>query len=594
MANGYNHSTPLGGDEEGRRLLDENHHAIGYGAAAEQPSMNANTMQHQSQPFGMSDMSATQAMTKSYSVHGEGSLSYLTPLQLGRHELYEMIPFTAVFGMQKKEKNMSKAFASYAADLETIEADQKIFAQTHHHLTLAELDSRRSQASLQLLDELEIDSVLITTPLIIAILVAGLSQFLVGYNTSVMNGCYNYVFLGHYSTLQWSIAVAAFAIGGPLGAILAGKIVDARGRRGALMINSYTFLVGGLVQTFASNMAYLTVGRLIIGCASGFSTVLVPIYLGELAPPILRGTLGTLAQFCLVSGILVSNLMAFPFANERWRVLFAVNAATSIVQILCFPFLIESPRWLLAKDKKSTLARHIIKQLRGLRYDHEVDVEINHFVSASNVQCCDSEERLLPVMLKDKKIRRLLICALFLQMAQQLSGINAVFYYSSMFFEGLIDNPLVGTAIVGAVNCLATYIALLLMEDSNRRTLILWSAGGMFVSSVALVLCLLGYFTRILSLCFVISFVSFFEIGLGKLFNSDDRNSCCCCLSLSQNDESTFALAIGPIPWLIVAEMFEAKYVATASKFLESYLEIKIFAQHRVMCSEIQCLHRAS
>lgn len=308
-----------------------------------------------------------------------------------------------------------------------------------------------------------------------------------------------------------------------------------------MAIVTYMFLVGGILQTFAQNMLWITVARFVIGFASGFSSVLVPIYLGELAPPTLRGTLGTLTQFCLVIGIFISDLLAFPFATEHsWRILFAVTVLASIVQLICYPFLIESPRWLLSRDRGSRRARRVITKLRGLRNEHEVDIEVNHFISASHAQACDKHDdhtssgMALMTMLKDKQIRRLLICSLVLQMAQQLSGINAVFYYSTMFFEGLIDNPLLGTTIVGGVNVLATYVALLLMENSNRRTLILWSAGGMFFSSIALVLCLLGYFTKIASLFFVITYVIFFEIGLG------------------------------PIPWLIVAEMFEAKYVATA------------------------------
>ena len=452
-----------------------------------------------------------------------------------------MVPFTAVFGMQQKERNITKAFASYAADLDTLEQDQLVFSQTNEHLSAAELNSRRSNASLLLMDELEMDAVLVTTPLIIAVFVAGLCQFLVGYNTSVMNAPSSVVFVGH-TTLQWSLAVSVFAVGGPFGAIAAGSLVDKRGRRGAMAICIYMFLIGGIIQTTAKNMAFITLARFIIGFASGFSSVLVPIYLGELAPPTLRGTLGTLTQFCLVSGIFVSNLLAFPFATEKaWRILFSVTAVTSTLQLLCFPFLIESPRWLLGRDRCSRRARYIIKKLRGLRYDHEIEIEVNHFVSASHKQACDNNEEntsskvAFLAMLMDKQIRKLLVCSLVLQMAQQLCGINAVFYYSTMFFEGLIDSPLLGTTIVGGVNVAATYVALLLMENTNRRTLILWSAGGMFISSVMLVVCLLGYFSsKMASLFFVIAFVSFFEIGLG------------------------------PIPWLIVAEMFEAKYVATA------------------------------
>jgi len=98
----------------------------------------------------------------------------------------------------------------------------------------------------------------------------------------------------------------------------------------------------------------------------------------------------------------------------------------------------------------------------------------------------------------------------------------------------VINNPLVGTTIVGAVNVVATYIALLLMDSCGRRTLILWSSGGMLLSCVAITLSLMGYFSNIVSLLAVNVYVFFFEIGLG------------------------------PIPWLIVAEMFDARYVSTA------------------------------
>lgn len=109
-----------------------------------------------------------------------------------------------------------------------------------------------------------------------------------------------------------------------------------------------------------------------------------------------------------------------------------------------------------------------------------------------------------------------------------------MFYYSSTFFEGVIDNPLQGTTIVAFVNVIATYVALKLMDNTNRRTLILWSSGGMLVSTFFIIAALLEFIPKSIALIAVMAFVSFFEIGLG------------------------------PIPWLIVAEMFDAKYVATA------------------------------
>lgn len=452
----------------------------------------------------------------------------LTPTQLGRQELYTQVPFAAIMGLQRTERNISQAFASYAAGLD---------AFSHTELSAEEKVTRTSRTTMIIMDELEFDANLVTTPLIFAIIAATASQFLVGYNTGVMNAPEKVVFPGH-STALWSFAVAAFAVGGPFGAIVGGQMADHRGRRGALLIDTWTFLLGGLLQTFAPDMYTIILSRFIIGFASGYSSVLVPIYLGELAPPTLRGMLGTLTQFALVIGILVADALAFPFATPGgWRILFSVTVVVTIIQLLCAPFLLESPRWLLMRDPKSLRARYIIKKLRGLRYDHEVESELGNYIIGEAAQHQDTQKPQAAVigeMLRHRKLRVLLLSSLALQVAQQLGGINAVFYYSTSFFENVIDNPLVGTTVVGAVNVFATYIALLLMDSCGRRNLILWSSGGMFLSCVVIVLSLLGYVNNVLALVAVTSYVSFFEIGLG------------------------------PIPWLIVAEMFDGKYVAVA------------------------------
>jgi SP family facilitated glucose transporter-like MFS transporter 3 len=326
-------------------------------------------------------------------------------------------------------------------------------------------------------------------------------------------------------------------VGGPFGAAVGGKMADQRGRRGAMLIDIWIFLLGGLIQTIAQDMLTIVLARLIIGFASGYSSVLIPVYLGEMSPPTLRGTLGTLTQFCLVIGILIADMMAFPFATEEgWRVLFAVTLIIAVLQLLMSPFLLESPRWLLNRDPNSLRARYIIKRLRGLRNEEEVEKEVGNFIIGESAQHQDegSQLAILKEMWSNRKRRILLVSSLVLQMGQQLSGINAVFYYSTTFFEGVISSPLVGTTVIGAVNVAATYVALLLMDSCGRKSLILWSSGGMFVSCIVVVLSLLGYFNNILALVAVNVYVIFFEIGLG------------------------------PIPWLIVAEMFEGKYVAIA------------------------------
>lgn len=321
-----------------------------------------------------------------------------------------------------------------------------------------------------------------------------------------------------------------------------------------MLVNTWIFLFGGLVMTLAPTIFWLIPARLIIGFASGLSSVVVPVYLGmtsrplslililpagEIAPPTVRGTLGTCTQFALVVGILVSPLVAFPLATPSlWRWLFAATPLLAILQLLISPFLLESPRWLLNKDENSTVARCVIKALRGFRSDEEIELEVQNFMYASTKHKTGRDSAHSSGAMWDlctaKDIRILVVSVIILQMAQQLCGINAVFYYSSSFFEGVIDNPLLGTTLVSAINVFATYIALKLMDTTNRRTLLLWSAGGMLISTVFIIAALLDILPNFIALFAVMAFVSFFEIGLG------------------------------PIPWLIVAEMFDAKYVATA------------------------------
>lgn len=292
-------------------------------------------------------------------------------------------------------------------------------------------------------------------------------------------------------------------------------------------------------MTTALNIYQLIFSRLIIGFASGVSSVVVPVYLGEIAPPTLRGTLGTCTQFALVIGILMSDVFAFPLATtERWRYLFAITPILAFVQLLLSSHMVESPRWLLSRDSESIQARVAIKQLRGYRFDRDVEAEIENFLVAAQKHKTDHSSAhsssALWELLHCKEMSVLVVASVVLQTAQQFCGINAVFYYSTGFFQGIMSSPLLGTTVVAAVNVVATYVALQLMDSTARRTLLLWSCGGMLVSIVFIVLALLQLVNQWWALAAVMAFVSFFEIGLG------------------------------PIPWLIVAEMFDAKWVATA------------------------------
>mmetsp|Transcript_55350 Transcript_55350/g.152380 ORF Transcript_55350/g.152380 Transcript_55350/m.152380 type:complete len:528 (-) Transcript_55350:441-2024(-) len=474
-------------------------------------------------------------------------------LQDARRELHKQIPFIATPGMKSKSSNVVRNFSlsnlaalnQYAAGQDTSGAGER---------------DGLSKQDLYELDKEVMDSEVVTAPLLLAVLVAVIAQFLNGYNTGVMNAPEAVVFPGH-TVMQWSFAVSAFAIGGPLGAAAGGYFANRNGRRGALLMCTWVFFFGGIIMALAPNIWVLVLARFVVGFASGFSSVLVPIYLGELAPPILRGTFGTCTQFSMVIGILMSDVFAFPLANKHgWRFLFAITGFLAFIQLMLSPYLLESPRWLLSRDPDSAEAAINIKKLNGLRDEAEIRAEIqnvldahnltNDSLSTNNVAALatvldDGDEggmgngykkggydrvgdddmafgrkqrsktttaELSAELFTDKKHSLLLLCCLVMHVSQQLCGINAVFYYSNLFFDGIIDNPLVGTTIVAFVNVLATWVAQILMDSCFRRTLLLWSTGGMVVCIGFITLALMGLVPKIVSLFAVMGFVSFFEV----------------------------------------------------------------------------------
>ncbi|CAH0479962.1 unnamed protein product [Peronospora belbahrii] len=377
-----------------------------------------------------------------------------------------------------------------------------------------------------------------TIPLLLSCGVALMSAFQFGYNTGVTGGINPDVIFPGHSDMQWAICVSIFAIGGPIGSLTAGHVSTVLGRKKALLVDSFLFIIAGVFMALSVNIYALILGRFLVGFASGTVSVVVPLYLGELAPPNLRGALGTGYQLFMVIGILASDLLAFSYSGEShgfsdpgWRFLFGFTVIPGILQLALASLLTESPRWLLTKNRPKEAA-DILRRLRG---SNDVYEEIDSICSASDNE--SGANTGIWDVLNDRSIRFPLVAAVVLQVAQQLSGINAVMFYASSFFKNVgLKDPLVGATLVYTVNVISTGVALVLMDTAGRRPLLIFSTSGMILSSVVLTLGLMGAlpFASMASVGGVMCFVWFFEIGLG------------------------------PIPWLIVAEMFPAKPRPTA------------------------------
>lgn len=353
-------------------------------------------------------------------------------------------------------------------------------------------------------------------------------------------------------TTSWGVIVALFPIGGLISAQVAGPIADRYGRKAFLVYSSFVYMIAGflelaagLVSSQSGALGLMVVGRLFSGLGAGASSVVVPLYLGEIAPLALRGMFGTLAQFTLVIGILVSQLLYYPLGSEKlWPWLLSISGFLGVLQLICGPLLVESPRWLVTRGERAEAAK-TLGAIRDGFTPRDCERAVEDIVAEAGPSLSRPAPSLRDV-LTDASIRRPLVMCTLLSVAQQFSGINAVFYYSNQFFESAgLKNNTEGTLLASGVNVAATLLAVLLIERAGRRLLLLVGAAGMLVFSVALTVVLvekgkgagnaesLGW----TAVVFVLLYVTFFEVGLGA------------------------------IPWMIGGEIFPEAPRATAMGF---------------------------
>src|SRR5947208_577318 len=195
---------------------------------------------------------------------------------------------------------------------------------------------------------------------------AALGGLLFGYDTGVVSGAL--LFLTptyHLSTVQQEWVVSALLVGTIIGAGAAGRLVDAIGRRPSLLICGLNYFLAALFLALAISYPWLIIGRLWLGLAVGAASMIVPLYIGEIAPPHARGAIVTFNQLAITVGIFVGYLVDFGFsgvdAGWRWMLgLAAVPGAILFVALLLVP---EPPRWLVSKGRLEE-ARRVVQRTR--------------------------------------------------------------------------------------------------------------------------------------------------------------------------------------------------------------------------------------
>jgi len=330
-------------------------------------------------------------------------------------------------------------------------------------------------------------------------LVAAAGGFLFGYDTAVINGANQYV-SAHFalSSAQEGVAAASAILGCIPGAIVAGFLSDRYGRKRALLLCAVLFALSGVASALPSTFTEFLVARFFSGIAIGISSMVCPVYVSECAPANSRGRLGTLFQLGIVVGILVTFFVNAAIQGQGdanwnqaigWRWMLGAEAIPALLLLCTLPLAPESSRWLAQESG------HIGE-------------------------------------LFQKRFRRPLVIAVGVAAIAQLSGINAVMYYSTRIFTGAgvgVGDAFTSTVIIGCVNLLFTLVALVTVDRAGRRALLL--IGLLFqIASLSTVAWSLGTHSGgTLLLVAILVFIA------------------------------AFALALGPIPWLLGSEVFPAR-----------------------------------
>jgi sugar porter (SP) family MFS transporter len=366
--------------------------------------------------------------------------------------------------------------------------------------------------------------------------ITALGGLLFGYDTGVVSGALLFLkdsFHG-ITSFQEELVTSLLLVGAALGAIGAARVADRIGRRPTILITAVVFVVGVLLAAFSPTFVVLLVARVVIGLAVGSASMTVPMFIGEAAPPRIRGGLVSLNQLAITSGILVSYLVDYGLAGSRdWRLMFGL---ATIPAVLLFAGMLtqkESPAWLVAHDREDD-ARRVLSRLRPA---DAVDDELQSMKEGAERQDVKARELLSP------RLRGVLILGVMLAVFQQVTGINTVIYYAPTLLStaGLGSSAaLLANVVNGVVNVGMTIVAIWLLDRVGRRKLLITGTSGMALALTVLALTfLIGGSTLTGAAAWVAIISLFFYTG-------------------------SFAIGLGPVFWLLISEIYPVRVRASA------------------------------
>jgi sugar porter (SP) family MFS transporter len=360
--------------------------------------------------------------------------------------------------------------------------------------------------------------------------ITALGGLLFGYDTGVISGAL--LFIGKdfhgLTSFDKELLTSILLVGAVVGALVAGRIADTVGRRPTVLGTAALFFAGVLLAAFSPDYAVLVGARVVIGLAVGSASMVVPLYIGEIAPPRIRGALVSFNQLALTSGILISYLVDYGLAAEgNWRLMFGLATIPAVLMFIGMLFQHESPHWLIAQGREEE-ARAVLSQVRD---EDDVDAEVAR-VREMSQRRSGLRELLHP------DLRGVLTIGVALAVLQQITGINTIIYYAPTLLSSAgfgHSSALLANVGVGVVNVAMTLVAVWLLDRSGRRPLLLTGTAGMAVGMAVVALT--------------------FAIGGSHLHGVGAYLAVAGLLMYT----GSFAIGLGPVFWLLISEIYPVR-----------------------------------
>ena len=350
-----------------------------------------------------------------------------------------------------------------------------------------------------------------------AALVAALGAFSFGFQTAVISGVLPFAtqeFL--LVNTKQGFLVSSILMGAIIGVFLCGYMSDTFGRKRSLQLQALLFIAGTIICFTSSSFFVLVMGRVISGLALGLASALVPLYLSEISPASCRGRMVAINQLFLSLGVLAAYTVNYLLTDMgSWRGMIAAGLAPCLLQLILLFFIEESPFWLLSKGCKQR-AINVFQRLRG---------DTLWLESIDQVQGVNPAKKQVSFLkvIQNKKILLVIILGVVLNMFQQITGINAVLFYSPKIFSSMgfssLKDTIEASIGIGIINLAFTIVAALIIDKAGRRKLLIASLCGMFFFLQLMIVSLYFFSSKgsVISLSCILGYVGFFAIGLGPV-----------------------------------------------------------------------------